>query len=628
MKLLSYITAYIAVLGISRMIIWTDGNNFLVAGIFSLILWIAVSIFFKRTFPLADKRLLICSAIAGFIFSSCMIFGTNIFSIDTSGINHFHTWLYIIGGTFFFAAIIIRLFKFIPELNKISFNDKLNDFGKSWSLKKYFGVSWLLIFIAYLPALLAQYPGIYGYDIAHQITTYIFNVIDFTHPPAHSYLAGFCTMTLGELLGSSERGFMIYILIQIAFIAAIFAATSCYMFAKKMSGTLRLAWQLWFMFFPLNHIMALSATKNILYAVFFSTLILIILTALDIGKNFDISSRIFTLSTIIAGFLGMIFINQGIYVFTFGMIFGILILKGKRIQLLKILAMGLILNFSYTTILIDFLGGTKNVERSLQEMVSIPAVQLSRVAVYKKDELSTEEFDEIKRIFPNCENYSNKLYQGSSDFTRAIALFGDNFKDSLKILISTWVKFGIRYPVEYFDAAVRLTVGQWYPNIIYAFNTSLNQPYFQYESFTLSGNAVYFTSNPFNDESYALWDFSHFSAENREIIKNSIIKNHTFSGFEWLHHFYQKLAYKYIYEEIPVISLLFSTGFIFWCIVIYIFWCVYSRKYEFLFPCAFLIGLWLTLLLGPMLLYRYTLPLALALPILFTHMVTDETEQK
>ena len=419
-------------------------------------------------------------------------------------------------------------------------------------------------------------------------------------------------------MGSYERGFMIYILIQIAALAAVFAAISCYMFAKKMSSVLILAWQLYFMFFPLNHIMALSATKNIFYTVFFSTLILIIFIALDIGKKFDISSRTFTFSTIVVGFLGTIFINQGIYVFIFGMLAGILILKNRRMKLLKITAVCLVLNFSYTTILIEFLGVNTDIPHAIKEMSSIPSVQLSRVAVYKNSELSTEELDEIREIFPDYNNYSNKLCQGSSDYVRKIK----NYQN----LMSTWIKFGVRYPVEYFDAFVRLTVGQWYPNIIYSVNVDLRQPYFQYESFKLDGDNLYFIRNPFTDETYPLGNTRNFSLQFRlsdkdvDYIKNTIIKNQTFSGLEWLHKFYDKLAYEYVYEKIPVISMLFSTGFIFWC--------VYSRKYEFLFPCAFLIGLWLTLIAGPMLLYRYTFPLASALPILFTHMMTTTDSQE
>ena len=201
------------------------------------------------------------------------------------------------------------------------------------------------------------------------------------------------------------------------------------------------------------------------------------------------------------------------------------------------------------------------------------------------------------------------------------------FKDKMKFL-SVWKKFAVRYPFDYIDAFGRLTVGEWYPDLYYQINVSEYQPYFQYESFALKDDTLIFFENPFKGTFHEMFPITSLAEDNNKLFrwaedtrgKVIVIANHTFTGFNWLHKFYQNLAYKYSYERVPVFSMLFSTGFIFWLIVTYIFWVVYTRRYRLLFPVSFLIALWGTIMLGPMELFRYTLPLALCIPILQTRL--------
>ena len=267
-----------------------------------------------------------------------------------------------------------------------------------------------------------------------------------------------------------------------------------------------------------------------------------------------------------------------------------------------------------------------NTERFYQEVVGVPSVQLARVAVYRKNELSAEDLKEIADYFPSYNNYENKLFQGTTDFTRTLNM--NFFREHKSEFLNVWKKFAIRYPFEYIDAFGRLTVGEWYPDLYYQINVGESQPYFQYESFAVKDDTLIFFENPFKGTTHGMLKITSLPEDNHGLfrfkentaVKVVVIENYTLSGFNWLHKFYQNLAYKYSYERVPVFSMLFSTGFIFWLIVTYIFWVIYTKRYRLLFPISFLIALWGTIILGPMELFRYTLPLALCIPILQTRL--------
>lgn len=547
-----------------------------------------------------------------------MVFGENIFSQDTAAINNFSTWQDIFLATPIFSAVVFFIFKFVPKLNEIFYFD----LAEFFSARKILFISWLLIFFAWLPALFAQYPGIFGYDALVQVFTYNLNLVWLHFPPAHTWLLGFCTSTLGKFFGSYEVGFLFYTLLQMAALAGTFAIISAYMFSKKISGVWIIAWQIFFMFFPLNPIMAMSATKDIFYAIFFALSILLLE---------KISDKEFLLPIILTNFLAIIFRPQGIYVFLFGMLAGIILIKDLRIKFLQItfacVGLFLIYNFALT----NFFGGVKDSNDTLREMSSVPVVQLSRVAIYQREEISAEDFAEIKKYIPDVETYTEKISQGSSDFVKAnfnAALVKENPKEFFEL----WKKFLLKYPTDYFDAFCRLTAPLWYPPLEFE-KYYAAQPYFQYESFKREGDRIIFYENPFENRTHEIFKIdANFQIGERfissEETKNNliVIENKTLFGLDGLNEFYKNLAYRYTYEKIPVVRFLFSSGFIFWLLMIYIFYCLSIKNYRGLFPASFLFGLWGTMILGPITLFRYTFPLAICLPILFAKIMLSRKE--
>lgn len=556
-------------------------------------------------------RLFFSAGILGGIFSACMIFGENIFSQDTTAINNFSTWIKIFLFTPIFFALVLFIFKLADKIN-FSSAENINP-------KKFFLVSWTLIFFSWLPVLFATYPGIFAYDAHVQVFAYKINLIWFHFPPIHTFILGFCTVTLGEFFGSYETGFLIYTLLQMFFLSATFAIISVYLLKKKLPRVFLIAWQIFFMFFPLNSIMAISATKDIFYSIFF------VLMVLSFEK---ISDKKFLLPIILLSFLQIIFRGQGIYVFLFGMFAGFFLLKEYRKKFLLIIFSCLTLNAIYIFTLTNIFHGVQDKNDSLREMSSVPLVQLSRVANYRRTEISAEDFAEIKKFIPAVESYSEKISQGSSDSVKG-SFRADLFRENPIEFFNLWKKFLLKYPVDYFDAFCRLNVALWYPPIEFEKYYSA-QPYFQYEPFKREENFIIFSENPFENRTHKIFKIDeNFQVGERfisgdETKKNLIvIENKILFGLDGLNNFCKNLAYNYSYEKIFIVKFLFSGGFIFWLTLIYIFFCVYKKNYRKLFPASFLLGLWLTIFFGPITLYRYIFPLAMCLPILFANFFSD-----
>lgn len=135
---LPFILAYISVYGFSTIFINPDGKTFLANSIFSVFICFFLIGFFKKILQITDRRLLFFSGALGFIFSSFIVFGTNIFSLDTTAVNELKTWSVIFSILPFFATTIIYIFKFVPKINTFFERSTTLTFGENLDIKKFF----------------------------------------------------------------------------------------------------------------------------------------------------------------------------------------------------------------------------------------------------------------------------------------------------------------------------------------------------------------------------------------------------------------------------------------------------------------------------------------------------------
>ena len=95
------------------------------------------------------------------------------------------------------------------------------------------------------------------------------------------------------------------------------------------------------------------------------------------------------------------------------------------------------------------------------------------------------------------------------------------------------------------------------------------------------------------------------------------------SKIPWLDEAYRKLALEISQEKIPIYSMLYSPGGIFWGIAFVFAYVLYRKKYDLVIPYLMVLIVWLTVLLGPTYLPRYVLIFWFGMP-LFVSMLGEE----
>lgn len=558
------------------------GNYSYTNSIFSVIVWMAMILLLKYAFVLLDKRLMWISLALGFLFSVFMVFGTSMYRYGETAFTGINSWVRIFSITPLFFSLVTIIIKTISNYSEQYDNKEQKN--KMLSNKKIFLIIWAIIFLAWIPYFLASYPGVFGYDSIHQAKQYEEGVINLGHPIAHTYLLGFCVVTLGKVFGSNEIGMAIYSIFQMLSLSAAFSLMYSYYIYNRLRKPIRVIIVLWYMFFPLNPIMGFSSTKDVIFSALFSLSLMMLLV---IAENAEIlKSKRFCIIFGATIFAMVVFRSQGIYVFGLMMITALFILKSYRKQLISIALACVVVFTIYSGPIANMLGGIKG--NSLREMMSVPCMQLSRAIIENEDELSGNEKQLIKEYISGYHIYS--VNSGISDYMKS-TLDTKRLKENPIEFAKLWLKVGVKCPGTYIDAFCRLTIGLWYPDMNYR-DPLAYHPYWEY------------------------WSTGEWNGYgSKEFIQ---MKQEPVKGFEWLYNMLSEITYENSYQETPVFSLLFSSGWILWFVLLYVAFCIYRKKYSHFIPIVFIIGLILTLFLGPVVLLRYLYPLFISLPLLLS----------
>ena len=583
----TFITFSLALICSIVLIYFFDINESLLAysnSILSVFIFVTLYFIFNIALKVLNKRLAIISEIVGLIFSFFIYLGNNILKYGTANIFSIKHVLIIILFSAIPSAITALIINFFPKINELTNNTGVQN--KVFSSTHTFFIAWAIIFIAWLPIWLATYPGIFGYDSIHQLNYCKMGAINTSHPLIHTYLVGFFVYKVGNFFGSPETGMAFYSIFQMLALSAIFAYIYTYLRKKCMPHIFSLILLAFFALFPTNPIMAISSTKDILYSGFFA---LTVLLFCRIAENENcLYSLKFNIAFILITFSQIIFRSQGKYIFILAMLFLLFTFRRhwKRILILFICVITCFSIYSgpITRLCNGFDGG-----RGINEMMSVPCVQLSRALLNDVDELDEQEKSLIKEYIPDYEYYN--IVPGISDNIKA-TFNKDKFKKSPTEFIKLWINVGLKSPRAYIDAWARLTIGLWYPDMNYR-DTKAYHPYWEYYS---------------TDESYGLPTVKQCPPKCLEKLTKAL----------------ENLTYQNTYQKIPVISQLFSSAAPFWLLIVYFSICIYYKKYRLMLPAVLPLLLWLTLMLGPVVLYRYVYPLVIAVPILFGSIIASK----
>lgn len=529
------------------------------------------------------KYLFACAA--GFLFSLCIVLGTDMRTkgdiLYTAG-SVIKKLLQAAGLSFPVSALLLAGICYLPKAGRrlagSPFAAKLERCPRLRE-KQLFFLSWAVIFLCWVPGFLAYYPGIFSYDVPRQVVQAVEHTYSTHHPLIHTlYLNG--AMKLGlALTGTYAPGVAIYTVTQMGILSACFAFF-CYMAGRKLPAVFRILAIAFFSLNPIIHLMAISATKDTLFAGFMLVCAAFLWDMADDPQLFFAQKKNGIFLAVSAALM-MLFRNNGMYAFLVTAAVLLLLLKDFRKPALVILLGALFLYQGSNRFLIMACGAAPG---SMAEMLSIPLQQIARTLQYEPDTVTDEERNTFYEIIP--EQAANQYYDHLADLVKS-DFNEDAFKRAPAKYIRLWLSLGKRHPGCYLNAFFATTLGYWYPDD--------------------TCHAYIYAA-----ERHGYLMTQHMG-EIINIGDTIVVEKHSF--LPWLENLYEEMATWNKHQTVPVLSMLFSPGLHCWLLLFTAGLCLYRKeKRRWLIVLALPFGLWLTLLLSPTVLMRYVFPITLFQP--------------
>ena len=268
--------------------------------------------------------------------------------------------------------------------------------------------------------------------------------------------------------------------------------------------------------------------------------------------------------------------NNGFYIFLV-MIPVLLIWAGRR----RAGRMGILLALTFLCwfgVDAGFKAALQPASTDVQETLTVPIQQLARVWKNSPETFSKEDREALFEILsPDAlEYYTPKL----SDPVKN-TFDNEAFRKNPGRYISLWAKTGLKAPFTYVNAWLMTSYGFWYPDTVID---------------------VYNGVRDYVDSSW-------FSFETEEPgFRNSLLPG--------LEEIYRRISLEIWVQRVPVLSMLFSPGFLCWVYVLGLLYLVSCGRFKSAAAFLPLVLNWLTVLLGPTYLVRYVLIFWFALPVL------------
>ena len=499
------------------------------------------------------------------VFSACIVIG---YKIEDTVFSHLGIGILVL----IWCIISITVYTLLAKYDKhLADHIRTSPEVQEIFPKKTFIYSFIAFIAAYIPVLLASYPGFFCYD-ANTETYEVFTFRYSNHHPIVHELILANSLRIGmKLFGNYNAGVTIYVVIQMIIVSAVFAfiiATLRQFGASKIR--LLVSWG-FLAFFPAIQMFTVCTTKDVIFSagiVLFTTILL---------RSQYIKSRTAAFVMFFSACMILFFRNNGIYILP---IFCVVVFTFfKRNQRLLIpVATAMILYIVTVESLIALLPAKRG---ETGEMLSVPMQQLARVHQLNRGSFTDSDLDILYSMIPESvlENYNPKL----ADDVKYNFL-EDNFKSDPGLYASLWWRTFLKNPKIYAEAFLIMTDGYWCPGI----------PITGYEGKVIN-------SLTYGESAYFQYD------SEPPVISAPILKK--------LNQFYKSVSLDIRWQQTPVLGVILTPALYIW---IFLFSMrnaiVHKRRMTIIYIVPLL--LLMTLLLGPIALVRYALPFYMIAPIM------------
>lgn len=447
------------------------------------------------------------------------------------------------------------------------------------------------IFVFNFLVFLAIYPGVYGYDAGFQIMEVLNKNIQLTShfSVIYSYFLAKCIQIGQVLFNSNEIGFAIYSLLQMTFMT--YVATRISLFSYKLSKNkyILLLSIIFFSLFPLYMIMTISACQDTIFGGIFALLIINFIEHYD-----NIKSKKIFIKIVILSFMLCAIRNNGYYALLVVIVMSLLFNKNKRLLSTIPLIISIVLYKIFTGPVYNYMNVYK--EPPIREMSSIPSVQLARVYNYNKSILNKDDLRNYKLFYNNLDKFKYyKIVPSISDTIKNV-LNVEYTNNHLNEYVQFWLKVSLKDPKNYIEAFLLNNLGVWYPGKHYN-DFRMYHPYIEYKM---------------SNGKEANEDYENFERKSKLPIYDKI-----------LHLVVERNGWKII----PVVSAFFNLGTYFLIFIYSIGVCIIRKKRKYIVAISAITGLYITIFLAPVALFRYSFPIVILLPI-FAGIVLDKQKEQ
>jgi len=516
-----------------------------------------------------DMRILIISLILGLVYAFCTLFGYHLEEYENVEFSTVKLWFQLLGMTLLYAIFVCGALFGISKIN-LKKNKKTGTIKDFW-------LTALLIFVIWSPQLIGVYPGFFNYDADVQWLMYINYDITAHHPPLHTWLLG-TIISLGEkITGSIHKGTFIFVVLQMLMFAGCFSYVIQYLRNKRMPKWLITFGIGWFAIFPTVVINVFSVTKDNFFAAFLMVFIVMTLQMLEEPERYLRDWRFISGWSVIT-VLMVIMRNNAIYI-TILFIPLLFIMLRKHWKRMLIVIMSTALLYGLYVGVFCALVVTDGVKT--EEFLSVPVQQMMRVYKEKEEELSEEEKQDYHNLFGDWafEYYHPKI----SDMVKN-NMNMEEFEANKEKYLSLYCELGKRYPEVYMNSFLQNTYGFWYPKAQLILGSDGEEGYFQCISRGPVGNKSP-SMIPF------IWDYYQLFSN------SSLVCGDSFSVI-----FFAPATFFWIF--------LFVSAYLLW-----------KKQRNELIVMAFVLLLWMTYLLGPVVLVRYVAFLFYMFPLELTFLI-------
>lgn len=570
-----------------------EGNYFkLDSSTYSVLYLIFIGIIvyiINLSLKIKDKRLWTCSTVFGIIFGICLIIGDicNVYK-DTLLPSSKKFILYIIMKIITYAIIftpcIVNIISMLPKLNQ-KWKIENKEYKFFTANKKSFVVIGLIFFIIEIPIFLHAYPGSFFWDATNGLEQVLGAIPYKDHQPIiYTVFIGALWNFGKAVFNDGSIGFAVYSIIQMLVTSFGLSYLLYYMAKKRIPTKFRAICFTIFLLNPLIHFYSVRIEKSIFFAILLILANIQIIEMLTNTKEY-MKNKIHYITFPLEILLLSLLRNNGIYI---SLAIFIIILIIKKEYWKNILILFLVPIIIFYTIKGPLWKALNIIPMGSEEALSIPMQQFARLIKYEKDNLTTEEYNEIHKYLDMTDEEIIEDYKPTISDDIKENMNAESFKNDKLGLIKLYFELALKFPGQTISSILVNSYGYYSPNnnMLYGCHNYNEESAVVVDAFNYGTDVYKSTAKEENDK-----------LENKKLLNSKLL--------EWISTHFEL-------RDIPIINLIStSVGMYFWIFLIGIAYLIYSKKYKFLIAYLPIFLLWATTVIGSLVELRYLYTLML-----------------